>query len=351
MTSPATIYDIAERAGVSKSTVARVLRGELKENSRVSSERADRIRQFAAELGYRPNWRAKAFSNQRTHGIGLLYEHSAIVFRGVMAEVAEAFDGRLQDLGYHLVMIPVGGERKSWSDLVVGGGVDGTAMLFHVPDRAREALVESGMPTVIMGERLTDENAHLDAAEVTVDDYRGAYVATRHLIDLGHRDVVMFFYDYGRTHHSVIDRRAGFEAALDEAAIDPRGRFWQHIKPELATPFLRAKNLPTGVLCYSHYESLALMQGLQSCGIRVPEDVSIIGFNDIQATRHLTPALTTIGFDTATIGRIGADLLIRWIESGERITTPAIMLPEQLIIRRSTAPPRSVARLPGPARR
>ncbi|MEN0109988.1 MAG: LacI family DNA-binding transcriptional regulator [Planctomycetota bacterium] len=336
-----TIYEIASRAGVSKSTVARVLRGELKETSPRIAERAERIRQLARELNYSPNWRARAFSNQRTNGIGLLYAQSEIVFRGVMSEVAEAFDVTLRQRGYHLVMIPCGEGEQSWRNLILGGAVDGVAMLFEAPPAAVEAIAEIGLPSVLMGERIDRAEAGIDAPEVTMNDYQGAFVATRHLVDLGHRDIVMLFYEYERDHYSVAERRAGFEDALVDAGIDPAGRFLTLMKLEYAEPLLRRSPLPTAVVCYSHFEALAVTQGVWSLGLSIPGDISVIGFNDLVAMRFLTPPLTTVAFDTRAIGRIGAELLIKQIEATTDVEPADVTLPEQLVLRSSTGPPRS----------
>ncbi|MEO1498476.1 MAG: LacI family DNA-binding transcriptional regulator [Planctomycetota bacterium] len=335
-----TIYEIASRAGVSKSTVARVLRGELKESSPRIAERADRIRQLARELNYRPNWRARAFSNQKTNGIGLLYAQSHVVFRGVMSEVAEAFDVALRKKGYHLVMVPCGDGNESWRNLVLGGAVDGIAMLFEAPRASLEAIAESGLPAVLMGDRLDKSAAEIDAPEVTMNDYQGSYTATKHLTDLGHRDIVMLFYEYERDHYSVAERRAGFDDALSDAGIDSDARFLTHMKAEYAEPILSRPSLPSAVVCYSHFEALAVTQGLWAHDLRVPEDVSVVGFNDLVATRFLTPPLTTVAFDTRAIGRIGAELLVKQIEGDDPAAMADVVMPEQLVVRSSTGPPR-----------
>jgi DNA-binding LacI/PurR family transcriptional regulator len=160
-------------------------------------------------------------------------------------------------------------------------------------------------------------------------------------LDLGHRDIIFYFFEYDRSHYSVSERRAGFEAALVEAGIDPSGRFWRHEKAEDAAPLFAAKRLPTGVVCYSHFESLAVTHGMWSRGVRVPEDISVVGFNDLTAMRYLTPPLTTIRFDTNEIGRLGADLLVKQIESEVEYEPQKITLKEQLIVRGSTGPPRT----------
>ena len=111
-----TIYEIAERAGVSSSTVARILRGDARNSYRRSVETAERMRQIAREMGYRPNLRARAFSRGRTRGIGLLYTDDAWIFEGVNTEVVNSLVRTLQQEGHHLVFCPIDDRRRLAGD-------------------------------------------------------------------------------------------------------------------------------------------------------------------------------------------------------------------------------------------
>ena len=119
-----TIYEIAKQAGVSSSTVARVLRGDVKETQERSLKNADRIRKIADELGYRPNRLARAFSRGKTYGIGLLYTDDAWIFEGVNMAVVNSLVRSLQGDGYHLVFVPID-QSNSWKDILLGGQIDG----------------------------------------------------------------------------------------------------------------------------------------------------------------------------------------------------------------------------------
>src|SRR5262245_12226313 len=133
-----TIYEIAKRAGVSSSTVARVLRGDDRSYRR-SAETAERIRQIAREMGYRPNLRARAFSRGRTRGIGLLYTDDAWIFEGVNTEVVNSLVRRLQQEGHHLVFCPIDG-RGAWQEIVLGGQIDGGVVFQPMPKDVSDAL-------------------------------------------------------------------------------------------------------------------------------------------------------------------------------------------------------------------
>jgi LacI family transcriptional regulator len=129
---PVTIYEIAELAGVSSSTVARILRGDVKESHRRSAETAKRIRRLAREMGYRTNLRARAFSRGRTHGIGLLYTDDAWIFEGMNTQVVNSLVRSLQRSKYHLVFAPIDASG-AWEEIVLGGQIDGGVVFQSLP--------------------------------------------------------------------------------------------------------------------------------------------------------------------------------------------------------------------------
>ena len=208
-----TIYEIAERAGVSSSTVARILRGDVRESHRRSAATAQRIRQLATEMGYRPNLRARAFSRGRTHGIGLLYTDDAWIFEGVNTEVVNSLVRSLQREGYHLVFCPVD-ESGSWEEIVLGGQIDGGVVFQTLPAEVAEAVRERQLPLVLLG-----DDSDPGMSQVVVDDFAGAYAATKHLLGLGHRRVMMFVHESVKPHCSVEERLSGYRTAMDEAGL------------------------------------------------------------------------------------------------------------------------------------
>src|SRR5262245_19803555 len=134
-----TIYEIAERAGVSSSTVARVLRGEVKGASRNSAKRMSEIQRLARDMGYQPNWRARVFSRARTHAVGLFHTHTAWVHEATMGEVAGAFTIAMRDLGYHVVIVPYD-DQGDWHELLKDGRLDGIAVSHYMPADAQRAI-------------------------------------------------------------------------------------------------------------------------------------------------------------------------------------------------------------------
>lgn len=325
------IHEIAREAGVSSSTVARALRGDSKNVRKNSIERVHRIRKIAEQMGYEQSWRAKAFSRGRTQAIGLVHSHSDWLFEGVMGEVASALTDSLQDLDHHMVLIPVD-DKGYWKELLTGGRLDGVAILHHYPEEAREFLERCQLPMVLLG-----DNSDPSVPHVTTDEYAGAKLATRHLIELGHRHVVFYAQDTVRDHYSVVDRERGYRETMESEGLDGSS-FWQISEQELAARLVSREDSPTGVVCYCHVEAQILLQTLWRNHRQAPDDMSVVAFNDLPMTKYMSPPLTTIRFDARKVGQLGAELLVSQI-SNSKNEANKVVLPPSLQLRSSTCPP------------
>jgi DNA-binding LacI/PurR family transcriptional regulator len=334
---PVTIYDIAREAGVSSSTVARVLRGATKGDRRDSAERAAHIRMIADQLGYRPNLRARAFSERRTKGVGLLYTDDRWVFEGVNDKVVQGLVEELRKHNHHLLLVPID-EHGDWEEVVLGGHVDGCLTFQYLPEAVRRGIRESDLPCVLLG-----DNSDPDLPQIVVDDYGGAYAATRHLISLGHERIGLFIHHTVKPHCSVGERRRGFEAAMRDDGLSPE--FWHGSEDDVIDVLLRGADRPTGMVCYSDLESTLLVHGMWQYGMKIPQDLSLVGFNDKFATEFMAPPLTTVGFDAKRIGQLGAQLMLRNLtdedaDGREGATKPGVFeIKTRLIVRSSTGPP------------
>lgn len=329
-----TIYEIAERAGVSSSTVARILRGDIKGSHRRSAETAQRIRRLASEMGYRTNLRARAFSRRRTHGIGLLYTDDAWIFEGVNTQVVNSLVRSLQQAGYHLVFAPID-SSGAWEEIVLGGQIDGGVVFQPLPVDVREAVRRRELPLVLLG-----DNSDPTISQVIVDDVAGAYAATKHLIGLGHQRILFFVHKTVKPHCSVEERLSGYRSAMAEAGLEPL-ECLQSAEEDVIDIIVRGERRPTGVVCYSNLEATLVVHAMWQYGVAIPGDVSIVGFNDLFATRYMTPPLTTVGFDAAKIGELGSQLVLREIEASEdeEERKPEVMtVKPKLIVRGSTGP-------------
>jgi LacI family transcriptional regulator len=327
-----TIYEIAERAGVSSSTVARILRGDIKGSHRRSVETAQRIRRLASEMGYRPNLRARAFSRGRTHGIGLLYLDDAWIFQGMNTEVVNSLVRVLQRAGYHLVFAPID-ETGAWEEIVLGGQIDGGVVFHTLPAEVSAALRHRKLPLVLLG-----DSSDPTISRVVVDDFAGAYAATKHLIGLGHKTILLYVHKLIKPHCSVQERLAGYRAAIAEAGLEAH-ECLQAPEEEAIDILIRGKLRPTAVVCYSDFEATLIVHAMWQYGVAIPGQLSVLGFNDMFATRHMTPPLTTVGFDAAKIGEYGAQLVLKEIDASSNGPSPKVItVKPKLVIRSSTGP-------------
>ena len=328
----ATIEDIAEKAGVSPSTVSRVLRGDVKGAQHRSAKKSADILRIAKELDYHPSWRARSFSRGRTHSIGLLFSDPIWIFEDPMNQLAISFTESLKSHEYDLRLIPAD-SPGGWEQYVMGGAVDGLVLMQHTPQRAREAIERSGLPAVLLGERSDSLAPH-----VVPDDYGGAYSATKHLLGLGHKRIVFYVDTQIRPHHSVGDRLAGFETAVEEAGLSDQADSWT-LSADEAIARLLEPDAPTAMLGYCHVEAFRIMHRMWTHGLKVPTDLSLISFNDTWLSEIASPPLSVIGFDTAEMGRRAAELLIEQIESPSQERPDNVVIPHKLTIRSTTAPP------------
>jgi LacI family transcriptional regulator len=329
---PVTIYEIAEVAGVSSSTVARILRGDVKESHRRSAETAKRIRRLAREMGYRPNLRARAFSRGRTHGIGLLYTDDAWIFEGMNTQVVNSLVRALQKSKYHLVFAPID-VSGAWEEIVLGGQIDGGVVFQSLPGDVLAAMRERELPLVLLG-----DNSDPTISQVVVDDVAGAYAATKHLLGLGHKRILFFVHHTVKPHCSIAERLAGYRAAMDEAGL-VRRECVQRPEEDAIDLLVRGDDRPTAVVCYCNLEATLIVHAMWQYGVSIPADLSVVGFNDVFATRYMTPPLTTVGFDANAIGELGAQLVLQEIGVPSERRRPVVMsIKPKLIVRGSTGP-------------
>ena len=327
----ASIDQIAARAGVSTSTVARVLRGEVKGAQKRSAKKSAEILRISEELGYQPNWRARALSRGKTHTIGLLYSDPHWIFDDPMNEIAVSFTEALQQQNYDLRLIPINENSSEWKELILGSAVDGLALQFHTPELAEDVIRKSGLPLITLGKRFDD------APCIMPGDVHGAYLATRHLLGLGHKRIVYYVADTIRPHISVEERREGYEKAMVEAGLEANIAAW-HFDVGKAMDHLLGEDRPTAMIGYCQVEAMRITHAAWANGLAIPTDLSLITFNDMAMTQYMTPPLSVVRFDTAEIGRLGAEMLIQQIEASGT-SCESVIIPERLVIRGTTARP------------
>jgi LacI family transcriptional regulator, galactose operon repressor len=328
-----TMAEIARRCRLSKATVSRALSLPA-ERCLVKPRTREQIIRVAKKLGYRPNWRARAFSRQKTHTVGLIITGLLPQHEAIPHQILEAFTSILRVSGYHLALVPVDG-AFDWRDLVFGGHVDGCATINDEPDEVVAELSRSRMPAVAM-----NTSARTPLPVVTVDDFQGGQEVGRYLRSLGHQRVAMYVNDAAKPHYSQEDRLRGVTAGLNGAGNGRASvQFVRDGHERAMFRLLDQRPLPTAIVCYSHYEALPILKEAWERKIKIPEHLSVITFNDVFPLDSTIPSVTRICVPAEKIGIHAARLLLAQMQKGEQAEPSVQVFPETLVLRESCAPP------------
>ena len=339
------IADVAQEAGVSKAAVSFAFNNP----ERLRPETADRIRSVAAEMGYRPHPVARMLSARRTLTVGVLTPQplSQIFANPFFSYFAEGVSSVTEERGFGVLLIsPLQGSLSRALDNATVDGIVALGLDESHPEI--EAIRRANLPTV-----LVDARSWEDRSSVQVDDEAGARAAAEHLVALGHRRILIVavegpLADQEERPDSVSGRRLdGYRVALDAAGIDigPGGVVVGPASFEGGeAAFLRAWEdglRPTGVLAMSDAMAIGVLQAARHLRLRIPRDLSVVGFDDLPIARFSDPPLTTVHQPGRRKGEEAARLLLD--ELGSRPGSPAQhrMLRTRLVVRRSTAAPPS----------
>ena len=336
---PATLHDVATAAGVSIKTVSRVVNGE----AHVAKTTFDRVQRSIRQLGYVPNDAAKRLASRRSNVLGIVFDNKS--WNWINDFQRGALDAA-RVRGYEILMHPCVPGDKSDLDrirrLLTRGSLDGVLLTPPCSDVRGliTRLAASGLPVV----RISPSVRRGENASVSTSDFEGARAMTAHLLGLGHRRIA--FVEGDASQRSSADRLSGFAAALRDGGqrVDRSlvigGDFSFESGRHAGRRLLAAAAPPTAVFASNDDMAAGVLAAARESGIRVPEDLSIGGFDDVDLARQVYPPLTTVRQPTAEMAARAVDLLIDRIE--EIATSPGethLMLPTELIVRASTAPP------------
>ncbi len=312
-----TMYDVAKLAGVSQPTVSRVLNGgEM--TGRISEKTTERVLEAVQQLGYRPNAVARSLRTQRTQTIALLIADLSNGFYHVMARAVQDV---ARQHGYEVLISNsdhLYENERHFCEIVLGRGVDGAIM---VPIRLSNAdldhyVSQTHIPFVVLAEYIVHPNIDV----VFLNDEHATYDATRWLIaECGHRKIgylgVADYYPPGPR------RLHGFTRALNDCGLapDPRfmkmGDFTLESGRRAAHEFIAEGELPTALIVVNDLMAIGLILSLQEAGYNVPDDLSVVGFDDIPEALIVRPTLTTIAQDPRDIGEKMAKALFERLEN------------------------------------
>jgi len=329
---PASMADVARLAGVSGQTVSRV----ANDRHNVDAATRDRVRAAMRELGYRPNSAARALRNGEYRSIGVIvFELSSFGTTRTLDAIAAAAIAR----GYAINLMPVldvtqTAVTNAFSRLGERA-VDGVIILIeaHTLDEAGVKLPD-GLPVVVV-----DSSAHYPYPIVDTDQAQGARLATEHLLELGHETV--WHLGGPPTSFSADRRRRSWEQTLIDHGREVPPVYdgdWTATSGYQAGRRLAADDKVTAVFVANDQMALGLLRALYERGRSVPDDVSVVGFDDMEEAAHFWPPLTTVRQTFSEVGRRSVDALIAEIQAGEHHHAP-VAVPTSLVIRKSTAPP------------
>jgi len=333
MSLAATIRDVARLAGVSKSTVSRVLNGD----PNVSDESRSAVMAAIKEVRYTPNALARGLSTRKTGTIGLIISDITNPFH---AEVARGVEDLAADYESNVILCNTDGRPKkeaAYVDLLLEKRVDGIIFTSVKMDESDVTeLRAKRVPFVFAGRTLPD----VDADSVVVDNVLGGFQATNHLLGLGHRKIA---YIAGPSHVSAsVDRYEGYCQALRKAGVEPDPEFvaegdFRQEGGYRAMSLLLSRGLPvTAVFAANDYMAIGALEAILEGGRKVPEDIAVVGFDDILfAGLHLVQ-LTTVAQPKYDMGAIAARILFERISSSSKDRPwHRVVLPPRLVIRRT----------------
>lgn len=307
---------VAAVAGVSTSTVSRYLNGTLS----LSEDTELRVIQAVDQTGYERQRRKPSTDANRRRVMGLLMPEVGNQYFGA---IADAIVEAAEQQGFSVVIgstLNHSRKQAKYVDLLSNLSVDGLLYIGNFPSNdALAGVISSGMPVVVVDEA---QEGVPSVDSVLADDYSGAYQAVSYLTNLGHRRIALATGPADL--HSVKERRRGYRDVLEKAGIDADdqldivGSFSDEFGAAVLTQILASKSRPTAVFAASDIIAIGLMVAARTLGVRIPEDLSVVGFDDIQTAQYVTPRLTTVRTPLDETARAAVSLLAERLESPQR---------------------------------
>ena len=327
-----TMRDVAKRAGVSTATVSHVING----TRFVSDELQQKVMSAMEALGYRRNALAGALRSGQTHTIGLILPESLNTF---FSELGHGIEQAAFPHGYNLILYNSDNDLEKehlYIDFLIEKQVDGIILDTEEHDiDALHARIPKSIPTVLIDRDFEGD----DFDFVLSDNKQGGYTAAKHLIELGHKRIACII---GAEHmKSSTDRMQGFKAALDEAGLPlyPDLIFPGDFHPEsgyrAALRLLHQKHPPTAIFAFNDMMAFGVQRATVELGLHIPDDISLVGFDNIELGIYTCPALTTVAQSKADIGQKTIQHLINRMSN---MTLPGIreLVPTRLVVREFT---------------
>lgn len=326
-----TIYQVAERAGVSLSTVSRVLNGKASVNKVLK----ERVEKAVKELNYRPNSVARSLANNRTDSVGVLVPELNAPFFG---DLMQAVESTLRAADKH-VIISVGRNcletEKDAVEFLISRNCD--ALIMHAEALSDEYLLElnqSKLPVALVNRQVEG----LPDACTSLDNEKGGYLATRHLLELGHKDIAYISGPTDKCDASL--RLEGHRRALSEAGlpINPQLIFngdYSEEDGKIGLLELMARDVPfTALVCANDWMASGAISCARDLGMSLPHDLSVVGFDDVVFAHHVFPRLTTVSNPIAEMAEMSAKYILNKVYG--QANNVQLYFEPSLVVREST---------------
>ena len=329
-----TLQDVAKLAGVSPMTVSRV----INDSGYVNKKTRERVQRAIAELDYVPNALARSLRFKQTKTLALVISDITNPFFTTLARGVEDI---ASEQGFSVIFCNTDespNKETEYLNVVIQKQVDGVLLVPAFSSlESIKFLQDCGVPFVVLDRRVPG----LDVDIVRCDSELGAYQLTRHLLDLGHRRIAAL--SGSRQVTTAADRIAGYRRALSEAGLEDRaieyyGEYTARSGYELAKHVLETEH-PTALFGGNNFIVIGAMRAMREANLRVPEDISVVAFDDLLDVIGLEPFLTVIRQPAYEIGRQATSLLLDRLSGAVAGEPQEIILPTQLIIRQSSTAP------------
>jgi DNA-binding LacI/PurR family transcriptional regulator len=331
-----TSYDVARLAGVSRSTVSFVLNNV---DMQISEETKQRVLAASTELGYAPDATAQALVSRRTRIIGLVLIRSP---HHIDADIflTQVLDGLIQATQRHnmrllLDLVEEASSESTYLDLIQSKRIDGLVISGPRSDNtALRSLVQEGFPLVLMGQ-LPDPDFHY----VDVDNHAAAQTAVEHLVGLGHTRIACIT-NARHSYTAAIQRLQGYRDVLEAHSIPCHDKLVRYGDFTLESGYgemcslLDEPEVPSAVFVASDVVAFGAMSAIRERGLRIPDDIAVVGFDDVPLARYASPPLTTAHLPAPEMGRQAGEMLIQLIQGG-RPATRHLLLDTYLVVRES----------------
>lgn len=337
-----TIYDIAKRAGVSAATVSKVLNG----YPDVSSKTVAKVQKICVETGYRPNSVARGLATKKSLTIGIFFtDHLNSGLRHpFLLDIMASFKEVVGLAGYDLIFFSddsPNNQSNSFYDRARHRNVDGV-FLMGVPrtEPSIQELAHSNMPCMAIDLDIIGPRAGF----ITSDNIAGAIKAVDHLVENGHKKIA-FVADVFSTKPGT-DRLIGYRAGMQKNQLPIRsewilnGDFTEQAGYQSTVRLLNMTDLPTAIFCAGDMMALGAMRALSERGIRVPEDMSVVGFDDLALLKYIKPGLTTIRQDKELLGKRAATELLKMMKDPNYYPSSFGVIETELVVRETVMAPR-----------